>query len=696
MAELHYQDGLMPDYGEAKRFLECLDPTTNEFTFQTFDDDEHRKSSQLVRVLHGTLDKNWDALCRLNSRGAGVFVTFNATDARGRDSSNITHVRGVVSDFDTQEAASIRLAGIYGAMGIEPTMFVESSEDKHHAYWLADGLTLEEFKPLQKAIITLLDSDPKVHDLPRVMRLAGFVHQKGEPFVSRMIHEGARTTADAIRSALAGVPLQAPAATPQAPQASTLGNLSRYAQKALEGACSAILTAPDGTRNDTLNKEAFGLFGLVKGGHLPEHDARLALERAARGAGLADGEVEATLRSAWDSAQARDIPARAAADDFASMSYATSAILPECDPANDALDALDQFKAKHLLAVEPPPQYYVVDGLIPEPVAAAIVAPGSTGKSFWLMQLAACVATGAPFFGHEVAKPGGVLMLGAEDSRDEMSRRLHAIVKEYEWDGQRIDLETLGENYYPISRLGSDNRLTLKSEGNTVFNHEMIRQIVEGAKLIPDLRLIILDPVSRFRSGDENASEDATRFVEALETIRRETGVTVLCAHHSRKGSRGDSADDIRGASAFVDALRFAATLAVPDPDTAKGLGIDEDDRRSHVRFNVVKSNYRTDIDTYWMRRGIGGVLKWMPTPDKMAGKAEQKGEERYAETLPKLRDLVRRKAEEGSPLTRRELRSYAGTSGMFGMGDQSLRGIMQRALDEGEIVLRDGELHLW
>lgn len=370
--------------------------------------------------------------------------------------------------------------------------------------------------------------------------------------------------------------------------------------------------------------------------------------------------------------------------------------LERCSGEEDELlSLLEQSKAKHLLASEPPPQAFVVEGLIPEPVAAAIVAPGSTGKSFWLMQLAACVVTGKPFMGQAVERPGSVLMFGAEDSRDEMSRRLHSIAREYEFDGCRLDPEALGEGFYPISLLGQDNRLTVH-EGRDIVRHEArISRLIRMAKAIPNLRMIIIDPVSRFRSGDENDNEAATRFVEVLEQIREETGVTVLCAHHSRKGSSGEDVDDIRGASAFVDALRFAATLARPKP----GKGLCEDDAKGMVRFSVVKSNYRTDVDEQWMRRGVGGVLKPTEAPARpsRSDDAKAKGEERYQEALPLLRNLVKDKAEAGEALTRNALRDYAGTAGMFRMGDQNLRGVVNRAIEEGKVLLHeDGTLHLW
>ena len=45
-----------PDLDEARRFLRLLDPDTDVFTFQTFDDSE-AKRDECTRVLHGTLEE---------------------------------------------------------------------------------------------------------------------------------------------------------------------------------------------------------------------------------------------------------------------------------------------------------------------------------------------------------------------------------------------------------------------------------------------------------------------------------------------------------------------------------------------------------------------------------------------------------------------------------------------------------------
>ena len=82
---------LTMDRSAAERFLQLLDPTTDRFTFQTFVDAKGG-SKKLARILHGTLDELWDELVRLNNAGAGIYVTVNETDFKGRTKKNILRV----------------------------------------------------------------------------------------------------------------------------------------------------------------------------------------------------------------------------------------------------------------------------------------------------------------------------------------------------------------------------------------------------------------------------------------------------------------------------------------------------------------------------------------------------------------------------------------------------------------------------
>jgi hypothetical protein len=78
-----------------------------------------------------------------------------------------------------------------------------------------------------------------------------------------------------------------------------------YANKALESAITTIVGTGEGTRNHTLNQQAFGLFGLVRAGRLNEFKVRSVLEGAALAIGLDTDEIQKTLDSAFESASPR-------------------------------------------------------------------------------------------------------------------------------------------------------------------------------------------------------------------------------------------------------------------------------------------------------------------------------------------------------------------------------------------------------
>ena len=161
-----------PDFAEAERFLKALDPTATRFTFQTFDDDRDRKDDALAKISHGTLVECWDDLKRYNAFRAGIFVTVNETDFRGRKATNIKRVRAVFIDGDGAPLEPIL------AYSKQPHIIVDSSPGRFHSYWLVSDVDRSKFSDIQKALIRRFDSDPEVNDLPRVMRLPGFIHWK--------------------------------------------------------------------------------------------------------------------------------------------------------------------------------------------------------------------------------------------------------------------------------------------------------------------------------------------------------------------------------------------------------------------------------------------------------------------------------------------------------------------------------------
>ncbi len=170
------------DLKMAERFLTLLSEDVETiFSFQTFDDKKEHQTPP--KVLHGSFEKHKDELLRLNRLGAGVFVTVNQTDGKGRLKENVIEIRSVFVDLDGSPLQPV-LDG-----PLSPHIIIESSPDRYHAYWITEGVNLEYFTLIQKKLCERFDGDPVVCDLSRVMRLPGFSHQKSNPFLTKIIQE---------------------------------------------------------------------------------------------------------------------------------------------------------------------------------------------------------------------------------------------------------------------------------------------------------------------------------------------------------------------------------------------------------------------------------------------------------------------------------------------------------------------------
>jgi hypothetical protein len=168
------------DLREAERFLALLDPTASKHTFQCFDDTE-AKDKSLARIVHGSLALCADRLIELNEAGAGVYVTVNRTNGRGRKADNIVAVRSLFVDLDGAPLQPVL------DHHIKPQIVVETSPGKYHVYWLVENIPLEHFSDIQVALAERFNADPGVKDLSRVLRLPGFFHRKRDPYQVRII-----------------------------------------------------------------------------------------------------------------------------------------------------------------------------------------------------------------------------------------------------------------------------------------------------------------------------------------------------------------------------------------------------------------------------------------------------------------------------------------------------------------------------
>lgn len=165
----------MVDLDQARIFLSALSSYDDgeTFSFQTFGE---KGDLSLVRTIHGRFDDVAEQLVALNEKGAGVFVCVNKTDGMGIRGKNVQRIRAFFVDDDN---GSVR----WDELPVMPSMVV-SSKRGDHAYWLMkNGTSKDAFAAVQKALAETLGTDAKVHNLNRVMRVPGFLHHKGDPFL---------------------------------------------------------------------------------------------------------------------------------------------------------------------------------------------------------------------------------------------------------------------------------------------------------------------------------------------------------------------------------------------------------------------------------------------------------------------------------------------------------------------------------
>ena len=185
---------------EAVAFLAALTGNASKsVTFQTFP--EGGPSSIPAGHLSGTLDECWDELARRNEAGHGIFVMVNEGDGQGRSAKNVIGLRALFTDDD-------------GGRPDRPTWTIDCAPGievitahGRHTYWpLVPGESLSRFSWAQEAGAIHFGTDEAVKDLPRVMRIPGFFHQKdrSKPFLVRL--GAARNVRYTIDEVLAAYP----------------------------------------------------------------------------------------------------------------------------------------------------------------------------------------------------------------------------------------------------------------------------------------------------------------------------------------------------------------------------------------------------------------------------------------------------------------------------------------------------------
>ncbi|AUR85573.1 DnaB-like DNA helicase [Vibrio phage 1.076.O._10N.286.51.B7] len=184
---------------------------------------------------------------------------------------------------------------------------------------------------------------------------------------------------------------------------------------------------------------------------------------------------------------------------------------------------------------------WLIKNYLPEKSLGMVYGPGGSYKSFHALDWAGCIATGKAWAGNK-SKKGAVLYIAGE-GQSGVGKRIKA------WN--------------IVNRETSDNLFRTKGAVN-MTSKEAVEQVVSYCRLIKathgvDVELIVLDTVNRcFGDGDENSTQDMTKFVAGCDLLMSEANVGIVCVHHSGK----DVSKGARGSSVLRNAMDYEYSIA--------------------------------------------------------------------------------------------------------------------------------------
>jgi hypothetical protein len=164
---------------------------------------------------------------------------------------------------------------------------------------------------------------------------------------------------------------------------------------------------------------------------------------------------------------------------------------------------------------------WLIDGLWAERAVGVLGGEPKCYKSFLALDAAVSVASGRPCLGQfAVPRPGPALVYPAEDSLTTVRRRLAGIAA-----ARGTSLAGLPVHVITAPRVRLDSLEDRRRLSATV---ERVRP-----------RLVVLDPLIRLHSIDENVAAEVAPILGYLRELERLFSTGIMLVHHARKDSRG-------------------------------------------------------------------------------------------------------------------------------------------------------------
>lgn len=186
------------------------------------------------------------------------------------------------------------------------------------------------------------------------------------------------------------------------------------------------------------------------------------------------------------------------------------------------------------------PPRWLITGLIEEATFGMIHGPSGVGKSFVVIDLAMHLATGkSEWHGMAIPRSGPVVYLAGEGHAG-LRRRLRTWNQHH--GGSTAAPFTLGTYAFDLNSPAAEDAA------------------VGAIEALPEVpKLVIVDTLHRFMTGDENSAGDAKTLIDACGRLQSKFGCAVLLVHHT--GNNAEAQHRARGSSAWRAALDFELSI---------------------------------------------------------------------------------------------------------------------------------------
>jgi len=206
--------------------------------------------------------------------------------------------------------------------------------------------------------------------------------------------------------------------------------------------------------------------------------------------------------------------------------------------------------------IDPIPIRWIWSGWLAEGKLEILAGAVATGKTTLAIELAATVTRGGRWPDGSTATTGGVLVWSGEDDPEDtllprflaaggVRERIH-FVKGVIVNGKR-------RTFDPSTDMG---------------------ELTTAACAIPDLKMVIVDPVVLMVAGDSHKNTEVRRGLQPLSELAATTNCVALGITHLTKGTAGrDPIERVTGSLAFTAGPRLAIMAARPlDPEQKRRL----------------------------------------------------------------------------------------------------------------------------